>query len=114
MGYNSNLILAITKICAMIVMFLVVVIVGLLPIRLDAFKSNKVLLAFGSAFSGGLFLSVGLLHLMPESLEFFEEGMEGGAETFPFAFLTATCSFAFVLLIEKVAVGHKHYHHYHH
>jgi zinc transporter 1/2/3 len=53
---------------------------------MKAFKSNKVVklfelinqmvLAFSTAFSGGLFLSVGLLHLLPEANENFDKYWE--------------------------------------
>ena len=58
-------------------------------------------LAFSSAFSGGLFLSVGLLHLLPEANENFEKYWESQVdegeevkEHFPFAFLITILSFA--------------------
>lgn len=74
---KNEFIIATVKICSMILMFLLILIVGSIPIRVKAFKSNKVnlliywkkLLAFTAAFSGGLFLSVGLLHLLPEAIE---------------------------------------------
>ena len=64
------------KIPVMIVMFFEVVIFGSIPLRLAAFKENKLVLALSGAFSGGLFLSIGLIHLLPESNENFEEYFE--------------------------------------
>ena len=61
------------KILSMIVMFLLVLIVGSLPIRLSTFKSNNMLLSLTRAFSGGLFLAVGIVHLLPEASENFED-----------------------------------------
>ncbi len=70
-------------------------------------------LAFASAFSGGLFLSVGLLHLLPEANENFDKHWESqlkeGEEEkdhFPFPFLFTILSFALILWIEKIAVDH--------
>ena len=40
---SSQVILAITKVGCMITFFMLILIVGSLPIRLKAFKSNKVL-----------------------------------------------------------------------
>lgn len=109
----------------MITFFCLILVVGSIPIRIKAFKSNKVyiyyisqrLLAFTAAFSGGLFLSVGVIHLLPEAAESFnehfeslvDEGQEPG-EHFPFAYTIAICSFALILFIEKVAIGHSHAH----
>lgn len=45
---------------------------GMLPIKLKAFKENKLVLALANGFSGGLFLAVGILHLLPEAAENFE------------------------------------------
>jgi len=60
------------KILSMIVMFLLILIVGSLPIRSSSFKSNDKLLSLTKAFSGGLFLAVGIVHLLPEASENFE------------------------------------------
>ena len=54
-------------------MFLEVVIFGLIPLRVEAFKENKLVLALSDGFSGGLFLAVGLIHLLPEANENFEK-----------------------------------------
>ena len=57
----------------MIVKFLEVVIFGLIPKRVEAFKENKLVLALSDGFSGWLFLAVGLIHLLPEANENFEK-----------------------------------------
>ena len=62
-------ILDVAKIITIFIMFSLVAIVGSIPLRVKAFKSNKVLLSFSAAFSGGLFLSVGVIHLLPEAHE---------------------------------------------
>ena len=61
------------KIPTMIVMFLEVVIFGSIPLRVEAFKENKLVLALSNGFSGGLFLAIGLIHLLPEANENFEK-----------------------------------------
>ena len=38
-----------------------------------SFKENPRLMSYSKAFSGGLFLCVGLLHLLPEANENFNE-----------------------------------------
>jgi zinc transporter 1/2/3 len=126
-AHDSKVLLFSIKISCMVFLFLVIIVVGSLPIRLAAFQTNKVitidhklkvLLACTAAFSGGLFFSVGLLHLLSESSANFEEyfatnGSDPGEEHFPYAFLTATLSFTFVLWIEKIAVSHQHDNHHH-
>lgn len=56
----------------MTVMFIITMIFGSIPLRVAAFKENKLVLALANGFSGGLFLSIGLLHLLPEANENFE------------------------------------------
>lgn len=102
-------------------------ITGNIPLRSKSFKSNPKVLALSSAFAGGLFLSVGLLHLLPEANENIqasfqtssanddEEQSEDGNddandddEHFPWAFFITGCSFALILFIEKIATDHHH------
>lgn len=79
------------------------------------------MLALANGFSGGLFLCVGLLHLLPEANENFEdyfeekdaEAHENGVkhgdeeeEHFPWAFLITVLSFALILFIEKISTNH--------
>ena len=63
---------SVIKIFAMIIMFMMIMIVGSLPIRIKSFKTNPLLLSLTRAFSGGLFLGVGIIHLLPEANEKFE------------------------------------------
>ena len=60
-------ILLLLKLLVMIVMFSLVVVFGLIPLRLNAFKTNLYLKSISGAFSGGLFLAVGLIHLLPDA-----------------------------------------------
>ena len=59
--------IACVKIPVMIVMFAEVMVFGLLPLKLRAFKESKLILALAAGFSGGLFLSIGCIHLLPEA-----------------------------------------------
>ena len=123
--------LACIKIPVMIIMFLEIMIFGSLPIRLKAFKENKLLLSLAAGFSGGLFLAIGVIHLLPEANEqintYFEEQDEadhdhnppnnpivghGGDEDepFPWAFLVCVLSFSLILFIEKMITAEQHKH----
>lgn len=42
------------------------------PLKMKAFKENKLVMSLANAFSGGLFISIGLMHILPESNENFE------------------------------------------
>ncbi|EGR27854.1 zip zinc transporter family protein, putative [Ichthyophthirius multifiliis] len=95
----------------MLIMFAMIMITGNIPLRLHSFKQNLKVLALSSAFSGGLFLTVGLVHLLPEANEhfdkYFKEINHGeDQENFPWAFVITLMSFSLILFIEKVATDH--------
>jgi zinc transporter ZupT len=74
------------------------------------------LIGIANAFSGGIFLCVALLHLLPESSEIFEEYFDHPHEQdekehkhFPMSFLLALCGYSLILMIEKVIFeSHSH------
>lgn len=45
---------------------------GLFPIQSKTFRKNKMLLSLSNCFSGGLFLAMGLVHVLPEAAELLE------------------------------------------
>ncbi|KAL4501594.1 hypothetical protein ABPG72_018645 [Tetrahymena utriculariae] len=114
----------IIKLLAMIIMFSLIMITGNIPLRSKSFKSNPKVLALSSAFAGGLFLAVGILHLLPEASEHFDdyykvqnEPADGKGDSgnddedhFPWSYFITVCSFALILFIEKIATDHTHSH----
>ena len=64
------------KLFSMVTMFAMIAIVGNIPLRSKAFKENQLLLSLTGAFSGGLFLSVGIIHLLPDSITQFYKYFE--------------------------------------
>ena len=83
------------------------------------FTNNYKLIGIANSFSGGIFLCVALLHLLPESTEIFEKhythkNNEGHTDKdekhFPISFLLAFCGYTIILLIEKV-ISPSHSHH---
>ncbi len=50
----------------MLFFFGIVTIVGTLPLRSKAFKSNPKFRIFGATFAGALFINVAILHILPE------------------------------------------------
>lgn len=85
-------------------------ITGNIPLRVKAFKENKLVLSMAAAFSGGLFLAVGCIHLLPESNENFENYFNDDKEHFPWAFLISVASFSIILFIEKIGTNNHHVH----
>lgn len=117
----------IIKVVAICIMGTIVVITGLIPIYIKGFIGNKRILSYAMAFSGGLFVSVGLIHILFEANENFENYYKKSAEEekklgaeeaeeeehFPFAFAITVFCFALILFIEKIMVEHHHMDHDH-
>lgn len=91
------------KILTAIIIFAVAVGAGLLPLRMGATKRGDVILMLGLAFAGGVFLAGGLVHLLVDGMESFEE--LGMGEGFPLAFAICGLGLLAVLLFEKVAAA---------
>ena len=73
-------------------------------------RTSTKFLGIANAFSGGLFLGIGLFHVLPESAEMLESLSE-----MPVAYFCAFSSYALILFVEKVAFnshallhGHDH------
>jgi zinc transporter 1/2/3 len=70
------------------------------PLFHDRFKNNNHWNSLANAFSGGVFLAIGMLHLLPEAAEALSAAT---SSKFPYSFLLAIASYTFVMYIEKVA-----------
>lgn len=55
------------KVLFMIFIFLVALIFGLMPYAVKSCRSNMSLIGLANAFSGGIFLAIALLHIIPEA-----------------------------------------------
>lgn len=66
------------------------------------------MIGIANAFSGGVFITVAMLHLLPESHEAFEKIFRK-ERAFPIAFLLALFGYCLILMIEKVVFdSHSH------
>lgn len=69
---------------------------GIMPFFISSCRKTK-FLGLANAFSGGLFLGIGLFHILPESSELLEELTEA-----PISYFCAFFSYALILFVEKV------------
>ena len=60
------------KIIGAVLILVIVLIFGILPLKIPDFKTNKKLLSISNAFSGGLFIALGIIHILPEASESLE------------------------------------------
>ena len=121
----------------MIVLQFFIVYLGLIPAYSKFFRSSKVVLSLMNTIAGGVFLAMAFIHILPESVEQFNEAMEeakeepvaalkgnstkpaddhaheehGGAHVFPLPYLLFFIGYMMVLLIDRVFAGeHGHSH----
>ena len=104
---TSNLIL---KIVSIVVFLAMAMAFGVMPYFIKKCRTSTKFLGIANAFAGGLFLGIGLFHVLPESAEMLEESTE-----IPVAYFCAFLSYALILFVEKVAFnshallhGHDH------
>ncbi len=91
------------KIAAIFVIFAIAVAGGMLPRRVGQLKNAEAVFSISNAFAGGLFLAVGLVHMVGDSGEHFAEA---GVDINPNPeLLLAVAGFLGVLLLEMVAGG---------
>ena len=70
---------------------------GLMPYYIKKFRTSTKFLSISNAFSGGLFLGIGLFHVLPESADKLKDF------SLPWAYFCAYLSYALILFVEKVA-----------
>lgn len=95
------------KILAAIILWLVIFGFGLIPIKWKQMRSNSKLIALSNCFSGGLFIAIGLIHILPEAhslLEGKQESQPNGQtkSVFPLSYTICLLTFSFLLFIDKV------------
>ncbi len=95
-----------------LISFLIIVIItfsfGLLPIFFARYRQTTIL-NYANPFAGGIFIGIGLFHLLPDASFDFEQyyqSKEGKASFiygFPMSYFIAFLSYSFILYLEKVA-----------
>ncbi len=91
------------KILSVLIIFAAGLLAGITPTRIRVSQQGDRHLTWGNAFSGGVFLGAGLLHMLPDARENFVAF--AGDVDFPFPALICGAGFLLVLLLEKAALG---------
>lgn len=118
--------LLIIKICFIVVVFLIAVISGILPAKIKSCGQNPTFMGLANSFSGGLFLAIALVHILPEVVEEYNEWAnpdehhhhddpetgklthyklghgDGEEHAFPLPFILVFAGYTFILLIDRV------------
>jgi zinc transporter ZupT len=130
--------LLILKIVFIFVIFGIALGFGVLPAKVKSCGRNPKFMSMANAFSGGLFLAIALIHILPDVINDYTEYLENNPATamafnmktdrrrlghgdegtpFPLPFMLVFCGYTFILLVDKVMFdshalfgGHDHGH----
>jgi zinc transporter 1/2/3 len=91
----------ILKLCFIVGIFSLAMAAGILPSRSKKCSSSPTILGIANSFSGGVFLAIALIHILPEASDDYKE--QYGDKSFPLPFLLVFVGYAFILSIDKVA-----------
>lgn len=94
------------KVLTILSIFAVALFAGHSPTRMRVSERGERQLMWGNAFSGGIFLGAGLLHMLPDARVNF--AVYAGDIDFPFPALLCGVGFLLILLLEKAALGGSH------
>lgn len=89
------------KIASIILVELITLGFGFIPLCVTQLKANSKLLSYSNAFSGGLFMGIGLFHLLPEA-NLLISTVQTSPNSFPLGYFVAFLSYSLILCIEKV------------
>lgn len=113
---NTNLTNIILKLLSIVIFLAMALGFGVMPYFITKCRNSSKFLSISNAFSGGLFLGIGLFHILPESAERLENLTKA-----PVPYFLAFASYALILFVEKIAFnshslmhgGHDHDHEHH-
>lgn len=91
------------KIAAFLVLLGLAYAGGVLPLRVSASPRSAQVFSLSNAFAGGLFISIGLIHMLGDGKEGFADANVG--TDYPLELAIATGGFLAILLLEAVVGG---------
>ena len=86
------------KMVALVALIVIALIGAAVPLFWKRLRDSTVALSHLNAFSGGVFLAMAFVHLLPEA----QEEMEVYHIDYPLSYALALCGYAFILFVEKV------------
>ena len=90
-----------TKIGFIVIAFLEGALVGMIPTWSKSCRESPAVLGVANAFAGGVFLAIAIMHILPESVEGWEE-YNDGEEAFPMPEAMVFIGYSLILLLDKV------------
>jgi len=77
----------------------------LIPVYSKKFSESPMILGMANAFSGGVFLAIALMHIMPEQADTWKEmqdKVDGIKTKFPLPFFLMVAGYTLILIIDKI------------
>lgn len=100
------------KLIFLFIIFIEAFVMGVMPVKVKKCKNNPSVLGVANAFSGGVFISISLMHIMPEQTGSYQEFMcnrfnernpgDDCPEFFPLPYLLLVCGYVVILVLDKV------------
>ena len=103
------------KVTAAVAIFALTFVFAYMPFWIKSFKTNKSLVSLANCLAGGIFLSAGLIHILPDAQEAWEKaeksaGRNHSDESFPWVSFSVLCSFTLILFVDRVLLPGHHSH----
>ena len=92
------------KLGFMVLVLFEAIIMGLLPVKCKSFKENPIVMGAANSFSGGVFLAICTMHIMPEQTEsWVEYKIVNNIEmNLPLPFGLLVCGYSLILVLDRV------------
>ena len=71
MDLNTEII--VIKVIFIVACFIITMIAGIIPIKWEKFRNSEKALGYANTFSGGVFLAIAFIHLIPETAALYYE-----------------------------------------
>eukprot|EP00667_Euglena_gracilis_P014614 EG_transcript_15148 len=91
-----------SKLTAIAVILLVGLVAGLVPLVSPAFHESKRAMSLANTFAAGVFLAIGVCHLLPEAVAELAALRPDLNGRFPVAFLLFTLGYTLILTVDRV------------
>lgn len=87
------------KVLYIVVLFLEANLLGLIPVFSKTCTQSPRVMGLANAFSGGVFLAIAMMHILPEQASNYAALMP---DAFPLPFFLTVCGYVLILLIDRI------------
>jgi zinc transporter ZupT len=91
-----------TKIAFIVVCWCEAFFCGCFPTWSTGCRENPKILGIANAFASGVFLSIAIIHLLPEEVDVYYNELHSGQDVFPLPYFLIWTGYTLILVIDKV------------